>query len=303
MGDMSAISWEIVEQVSQGKLGRVMAPCPLCSAGRRSAKNCTRKVLAVTLKEPEFAIFYCNHCGASGYVYPETRSRPIDPTELQRRREEADRHAAQDKQKRTQQALKLWDEGQPFRGSPAEDYLLHTRGIGSDWLDTFAFLDQAFRFHPNCPFGGERHPCLLALVRDIRSDTPIGVHRTALTSDSPPKKVDRMSLGPIGGGAIKITPTFGVHEGLMIGEGIETVLSASKRYQFKPVWSLVCASNLAKFPVLSGIESVTIVVDNDDDGEQAAEECSQRLVDAKIEVITVQTNLVSDFNDLERGNV
>ena len=44
------------------------------------------------------------------------------------------------------------------------------------------------------------------------------------------------------------------------------------------------------------------MVDNDDDGEQAAEECSHRLVEAGIEVITVQTNLVSDFNDLERGN-
>ena len=210
-------------------------------------------MLAITLKEPEFAIFYCNHCGASGYVYPETQQSrsSVDRTELQRRREEADRLAEEDKQRRTQQALKLWDEGQPFRGSRAESYLLQTRGIGSDWLDSFAFLDQVFRFHQNCPFGGERHPCLLALIRDIRSDIPIGVHRTALTPDN--QRLDRMSLGPIGGGAIKISPAFGIQEGLMIGEGIETVLSASKRYKFKPVWSLICASNLAKFPVLSGI--------------------------------------------------
>ena len=98
-----------------------------------------------------------------------------------------------------------------------------TRGIG-DWLDTFAFLDQVFRFHPDCPFGGERLPCMLALVRDIKTDNPVAIHRTALTKDG--HKIDRMSLGPVGGGAIKISPDFEVHSGLMIGEGIETVLSA-----------------------------------------------------------------------------
>ena len=142
---MSQISWEIVEQIAQGKLGRVMAACPICSAQRRTAKKRTSKELAVALVEPEFAVYYCNHCGANGYVYPDTRTKPVDHTELQHRRKQADRYAAQEKQKRTQQALKLWDEAQPFRGSLAETYLYRVRGIG-DWLDTFAFLDRSFVF-------------------------------------------------------------------------------------------------------------------------------------------------------------
>ena len=295
---MSQISWEIVEQIAEGKLGRVMAACPICSAQRRTAKKRTSKVLAVALVEPEFAVYCCNHCGANGYVHPDTRSKPVDHTELQHRRERADRYAAQEKQKRTQQALKLWDEAQPFRGSLAETYLYQIRGIG-DWLDTFAFLDQVFRFHPDCPFGGERLPCMLALVRDIKTDNPVAIHRTALTKDG--HKIDRMSLGPVGGGAIKISPDFEVHSGLMIGEGIETVLSASKLFQYKPVWSVIDAGNLQRFPVLSGIEAVTIAVDNDPAGRDAACECTQRLLEAGIEVITARTNKVNDFNDHIRG--
>ena len=70
---MSQISWEIVEQIAQGKLGRVMATCPLCSADRSTRQKRHSKVLAVALVEPEFAVFYCNHCGANGYVHPDTR--------------------------------------------------------------------------------------------------------------------------------------------------------------------------------------------------------------------------------------
>src|SRR5262249_14748715 len=159
-----------------------------------------------------------------GHSYPEQRSRVIDIAERTRRHEQAQRLAADEKRKRTQQALTLWEEGRPCRGSPIEDYLYHTRVIG-DWFDTFAFLDQVFRYHPNCRFGGARHACMLALVRDIKTDEPIAIHRTALTKDKYPERIDRMSLGPVGGGAIKISLDFEVHEGLMIGEGIETVFS------------------------------------------------------------------------------
>jgi hypothetical protein len=143
---------------------------------------------------------------------------------------------------------------------------------------------------------------MLALVREIRTNAPAAIHRTALTTDKPPRRIARKSLGPTAGGAIKISPDHDVHSGLLIGEGIETVLSASKLLQFKPVWSLIDKNGIAKFPVLSGIESMTIAVDNDPggDGQRAAAECVRRLTQAGTEVITAQTNLVSDFNDFIR---
>jgi hypothetical protein len=293
------ISWGAIETITQGRFGRTMAVCPLCSAERRTPQKRHSKVLAVKLLEPEFAVYFCNHCGENGCSHPDAPRRVVDLAEQQRRRDEAKRHAETEKQQRKEQALRLWNEAQPFRGSPAESYLLHTRGIG-DWLNTFPHLDEVFKFHPNCWFGGERHPCLIALVRNIKDDRPCAIHRTALTKDNPPQKIDRMSLGPVAGGAIKISPDFEVHSGLMIGEGIETVLSASKHFQFKPIWSVIDAGNLAKFPTLSGLESLTIVVDNDANGkgQNAAAECADRYLRADLEVIKTQTTRAKDFNDL-----
>jgi hypothetical protein len=306
MGDLSrpslavkSISWAEIDGITHGRFGRTMAVCPLCSDGRHTPQKRHSKVLAVTLIEPEFAVYYCNHREAQGYSRPDTPSRVVELAEQQRRRDEAKRHAEEEKQERSRQALRLWNEAGSFRGSPAEDYLHHTRGIG-DWLDTFPFLDKVFRYHPSCPFGGERLPCMLALVREIKTNAPVAVHRTALTTGPRPERIDRKSLGPTTGGAIKISPNHEVHAGLLIGEGIETVLSASKLLQFKPVWSVIDKNGIAKFPVLSGIESVTVAVDNDRAGQQAANECVRRLTQASVEVITAQTNLVSDFNDFIR---
>jgi putative DNA primase/helicase len=293
------LAWADIESITNGKLGRTMAACPLCSDGRRTAQKRHSKVLAVNLVEPEFAVYYCNHCEAQGYCRPQPRSRVIDLAEQQRRREEAKRHAEKEKQNRARQALAIWKEAQSFRGSAAEDYLLRTRRIG-DWLDTFPYLDQVFHFHPACPFGDERLPCLLALVRDIKTNTPVAIHRTALTADNPPHRIERRSLGPTGGGAIKILSDHDVHSGLLIGEGIETTLSASKWLKFKPCWSVIDKNGIANFPVLSGIESVTIAVDNDfgREGQKAAATCIERLTTNGIEVITTKPNRGGDFNDI-----
>src|SRR5262249_19860131 len=135
------IPWTTIEYIAHGRFGRTMAVCPLCSADRRTPQKRNSKVLAVNLIEPEFAVYYCNHCGESGYAHPDKPSRVVDIAECKRRRDQAHRHAEAEKHKRTTQALKLWDEGQPCRGSPIEDYLYFTRGIG-EWLASFPFLDQ-----------------------------------------------------------------------------------------------------------------------------------------------------------------
>lgn len=294
---MSELNWYHVEQITNGRLGRTIAICPLCSEYRRTPQKRRSPVLAVNRTEPDFAVYYCNHCQANGYCRPHTPGRVVDLAERQRRQEEAAREVEIEGRRRTRSALDLYKEAQPYSGSPIEEYLFHTRHIG-DWLNTFR-LDHVFRFHPSCPFGGERLPCMLALVRDIKTDAPVAIHRTALNLDGKyPERIDRMSLGPTSGGAIKISPDDEVHSGLLIGEGIETVLAASKTFQFKQAWSLIDRGNLAKFPVLSGIECVTIAVDNDAPGEEAAAECARRLVGAGIEVISTQTNFAKDFNDM-----
>jgi hypothetical protein len=176
------LDWGDVERITQGRIGRtVTATCPFCSHFRKR-HNQRKQTFAVKIKDDGFAIFNCVHCGESGYVHDgATASNVIDLAERKRRQDLSAKREAADKAQRTASALQLWDERQPFVGSRAETYLRVTRKLG-DWLDAFD-LDESLGFHPSCPFSGERLPCILALVRDIKTDAPIAIHRTALTTD------------------------------------------------------------------------------------------------------------------------
>jgi putative DNA primase/helicase len=190
----------------------------------------------------------------------------------------------------------LWSETVSSVGTIVEKHLA---------LLNLALPDEhegVLRFHPSCPFGpGVRQPCMVALFRDIKTNQPKAIHRTALTADG--QKIGRMSLGPIGGCAIKLTPDEDVAEGLAIGEGIETTLGGMA-LNFRPAWALGSAGAIAKFPVLSGIECLTILVDNDNSGtgQSSALECSSRWTSAGREVFrVVPTAVGQDMADIIRG--
>jgi hypothetical protein len=294
---MNALSWQDVERITQGQFGRtVKATCPFCSSSRKHA-NQRKKVFAVKLKDEGFAVFNCAHCGESGYVHSKSGARVVDLAEARRRIAEAARKETEDKAQRTATALALWNERQSFVGSKAETYLRETRGLGA-WVEAFD-LDQSLGFHPSCPFGNERLPCMMALVRGIHSDEPQAIHRTALTIDAKPQRIDRLSFGPVAGGAVKLSLDGDVTAGLLIGEGIETTLSASLMLNFRPCWSVLSRSGIAKFPALAGIESVTIAVDNDEsgDGQRDAATLIDRLTDTGIEAIEARSTVGKDFND------
>jgi putative DNA primase/helicase len=81
------------------------------------------------------------------------------------------------------------------------------------------------RFHPACPFGpGRRLPCMVTLFRDIATDRPVAIQRTALTPDG--AKIGRMTLGPSAGAALKLTPDADVLGGVHVAEGFESALAA-----------------------------------------------------------------------------
>jgi hypothetical protein len=155
---------------------------------------------------------------------------------------------------------------------------------------------RVLRFHQHCPFGeGVRHPCLLALYRDIATDEPRAIMRTALTTDG--RKIDRKALGPIRGCAVKLSDDADVSMGLTIGEGIETTLAGLLK-GFAPGWALGSAGALARFPVLSGIEALTILGEDDEANHRAAEECARRWLAAGREVYRATSTIGGDMNDL-----
>jgi len=154
------------------------------------------------------------------------------------------------------------------------------------------------RFHPRCVFGGNgaRHPCLLALFRDVEDDAPAGIHRIGLTADG--NKIKRLTLGRWAKPrAIKL---WSATNRLTIGEGLETVLGAICCGAITPpAWAIGGRIGIAEFPVLPDIRALTILVDND--GGQArpdAEACATRYVAAGCRVRMLCTARVKDFNDL-----
>lgn len=99
------------------------------------------------------------------------------------------------------------------------------------------------------------------------------------------------------GGVIRVWPNEAVTRGLGIGEGIETALAAA--HAFTPVWSVIDAGHMSKFPVLDGIESLVIFADHDDAGIKAARTCAQRWADAGRDVrIVLPEQAGTDIADM-----
>jgi Toprim domain len=208
------------------------------------------------------------------------------------------RRARTDKSRPTsEQALRLWHEAGDARGTLAQRYL------GSRKLALPPRSEDVLRFHPSCPFGEKRLPCLVALYRDIATNEPKAIHRTALSSDA--RKIDRKVLGPKSGCSIKLSADEDVTSGLTIAEGIETAL-AGMALSFCPAWALGDAHELANFPPLSGIECLTVLVDNDESGrgQASAVECSGRWTGAGREVFRVLPDRCGDdINDIVQRTV
>jgi len=296
----SALSWNDVERITGGCIGAtVQARCPLCSDFRSTNLNRRSKCLGVQRRSEDYAVFNCLNCGAHGNVFRDDPPPVIDFAERQRQRDLARKRDEAQKQQRVSAAGRIWDSRQPFRNSPAEDYIFDTRRIG-DWLDVFPYLDEVFGYHPECPWDdGTTRPAMLALIRNIHTDKPQGVHRTSLLPLQGEKR-PRLSKGLVSGGAIKISPDHDVHSGLLIGEGIESGFSLSQILKYRPIWSLIDRINLGNFPVLPAIEHLVIAADNDQsgDGQRDAEKTAERWFEAGRDVDLHITDEQGDFNDL-----
>ena len=165
---------------------------------------------------------------------------------------------------------------------------------------------NVIRFHSQCLFQNNgRHPAMIALLRDITTDEPRAIHRTALTVDGEkaPFKPNRLMLGSKIGAAIKLSPDEEITNALAIGEGIETTISGMM-FGFSPAWAVGDAGELGQFPVLPGIETLTIFVDNDGAGKKSAFQCSDRWTKAGREVFRVVPNKTGDdLNDILKCKV
>ncbi len=234
-------------------------PCPQCDRGPRG------DALATTHDE-RGTVAYCHRCGFTSAdnvlhfrITPPRAIRADAPLDW------------------STKAEGIWRRTQGLRGTLGETYLQH-RGC------SLPPRDSHLRYLPP----DDRHPpSLCAAVSDIRTAKPISLHFTRLSADGHGKAgTDRDKLLLAGhrkrGGCIRLWPDECVTSGLALAEGIESALAAGHVYS--PAWGAIDAGNLAAFPVLPGVESITIFADNDEAGIRAATECGLRWRDAGREV-------------------
>jgi hypothetical protein len=143
----------------------------------------------------------------------------------------------------------------------------------------------------------ERRPAMLTAFRLISTDRLVAVHRTLISDDG--SKIDRRMLGPVAGAAIKIDDDTDVEQSLTICEGFETGL-AGRQLGFRPVWALGSAGAIGPFPVLAGIDALTIFAETDKKGtnKKNARACAQRWVAAGREALIAVPGIAGDMNDL-----
>jgi phage/plasmid primase-like uncharacterized protein len=190
---------------------------------------------------------------------------------------------------RRKAALALWGSAAPAEGTVVETYLAGR---------ALRLLPPTLRFcvrlcHPT----GSTWPVMLALVTHGRTDKPMAVHRTFLARDGSgkaPVRPNRMMLGPCAGGVVRLAPAQRL---IMVGEGIETCLSAMQASGL-PAWAALSTSGLRTLELPDAVREVIVLADGDDPGEAAAEMAAARWARESRRVRVARAPRGMDFNDL-----
>jgi hypothetical protein len=194
-------------------------------------------------------------------------------------------------------ARQVWNER---RATGHEAYLAH-RVFRPEPDAPLAFHPRAWRNSECGPAG----PAMLALMTDPATAQPVGVHVTYLAPDGRGKAAgDRPKVFLGGAGVVRLVPDAEVTMGLGLAEGIETSLSVMQRAGWRPVWAATSAGGIARFPVLPGIEALTIFADADDRGAsiEAAYRCAHRWREAGREATIIAPPSGADWDDALRGS-
>ena len=193
----------------------------------------------------------------------------------------------------TEAARRLWRRCRAIDDTHAERYL-RARGLARC---RFA----ALRFHPELRYReGSSVRRLPALVAAVTGDdgAVLGVQRTWLDPRSPAKAgvaSPRKALGRIFGHAVRFgRPADGAS--LLVGEGIETVLSLVTAVPEITAAAALSAGSLGAFAPPPGVARLVIARDNDGEGEQAAMRLARRCARAGV-AATVIVPAGDDFND------
>ena len=263
--------------------GTYRPPCPRCDRARDDA-------FAVTVEDDGGAVWFCHRCGWAGCCEGELAAWRSDLRSM-RDHQRVERAVArlpgtveQMHPTLSDEGRELWASGNEITcGTAAWRYLCEVRAISPKVV---ADLEHAIRWLPD-----HKHPCgwsspaLIALVTDFETNEQISLHRTWLARDGSGKAPIRAPRMLLKGhrklnGVVRLTADGEVAATLAVAEGIETGLSGCSLGM--PTWAALDAGNLAKLPVLDGIEGLTIIADHDAAGLAAATALAERWTAAGI---------------------
>ena len=208
---------------------------------------------------------------------------------------------------RTARAMKIRRNARPAADTIVATYLA-SRGLVLDhW-------PASLRFHPRCPRprddAGNLLPRLPAMVALVEHAThgPVAVHATYLRPDGTgkadlPKNQQRATFGPRRGGAVHFgMPRAG--EWLIVGEGVETTLSAAVPCGLA-AWAALSADGIAKLMLPPEATHIIIAADNDANGkgQQAAHDAAARWLaeGRRVRIALPLGESNTDFNDVLTG--
>ena len=194
----------------------------------------------------------------------------------------------------TTNARKLWDRCKPLPDTDAAIYL-HSRGISD-------IAHESLRFHPEVLYREDsfvtRAPAMVAAIK--APDGSINaVHRTWLDPSGTGKAQlpePRKMLGPPKGHGILFHPERADRNDIVVGEGIETVLSVITSLPGCAGIATLSSSVMAGIAIPDSLGRTLIAVDRDKSGYPAAMKLEERLREEgrPVRLILPQRN---DFND------
>lgn len=276
-----------------------VGPCPACSGTDRFSVNTKRRVFncrgfgggdVIAMTQHALGLDFA---GAVEFITGEARAVPS-----QREPSPSKLAGVDDEKRRIERACEIWRASVDPRGTIAEAYLKSRR------LQLDADIAGAvLRFNQTCPWRDNEAdrtifvPAMIAAMRSIAGDEITAIHRTQLSYGG--KKLARRMLGIVAGAGIKLDPDDAVEGGLHIGEGIESCLSA-RQLGLRPTWALGSSGAIAAFPVLGGVECLTILAEHDSASAKAVEACGGRWHGPGREVLINKAIGGKDLNEVLR---
>ncbi len=321
--DIAAVSARLAERITE--LARELAGAEPTSRGGTEWRFGRRGSLAVMVAGPKRGGWFDNEAGCGGdalglvahlrhtpmreafrwalawlgeapvHRRPEVARRPVAPPEAPHG---ASTEAGKDDGKKWSRDLadRLWREAVPPAGTMVEAYLA-SRGLTLPGDAPLRFHPAAWRNRDNGPPG----PAMIACMTVLKTGEPCGAPVTYLRgggdgAGKAPGERAKIMLGTAG--VVRLVPEEEVTLGLGLAEGIETALAVMQGFGWSPVWAATSAGAIRTFPVLPGIEALTVFADADGAGRAAAKACNARWAAAGCQARTIAAPAGQDFNDV-----